>query len=350
MADTLLEELRRQIRQGGPMGIGEYMMQCLSHPQHGYYMKKDPFGRAGDFVTAPEVSQMFGEMIGVWAADIWRQMGAPEAFILLECGPGRGSLMADILRATRHVEGFHDAVRVHLLEISPVLKEMQGAALDGHSVCWHEALGDVPDDMPVIVIGNEFLDALPFKSLQKGGDGWGERAVALDDAEALCFALRPLPKALQAHIPFVIQSAAAGSVSEISPARQGFVVDVAARLRAQGGAALFVDYGHVRSAVGDTFQGLKDNAYADVLSAPGDVDLTSHVDFEALVQDVPEGVTVHGPITQGAFLKGLGIEARAAALRAAGDDGQGADVQRALHRLVAPSQMGELFKVIVLSV
>jgi NADH dehydrogenase [ubiquinone] 1 alpha subcomplex assembly factor 7 len=178
MPNPLEEILMRQIAQHGPMDVGQFMATALGHPEYGYYMTRDPFGPAGDFVTAPEVSQLFGEMIGVWAADVWMQMGAPARFVLLECGPGRGTLMADILRATRGVSGFSAAAQVCLLEMSPVLRKMQARALDGVDVRWCDSLTDVPEGAPVIVIGNEFLDALPFRALQKGVDGWGERVVA----------------------------------------------------------------------------------------------------------------------------------------------------------------------------
>ncbi|MEM7651392.1 MAG: SAM-dependent methyltransferase, partial [Pseudomonadota bacterium] len=281
MPKTLEDIIIERIQADGPMSVGDYMSLALGHPEHGYYMKQDPFGRAGDFVTAPEVSQLFGEMIGVWVADIWKQMGAPKEFVLLECGPGRGTLMADILRATKGIEGFHEAARLHLLEISPVLKKMQADALKAHDPVWHKGVSSVPDDAPMIVMGNEFLDALPFQQFV-GGE---ERKIDIQ-GDDLAFTLQ-------------------GEVQEHAPVRENFVREICARIIAQKGAALFIDYGHVKSGVGDTFQAIKGHEYVDVFSHIGDADLTSHVDFEALQENVQ--AQVHGPVEQGAFLKALGI-------------------------------------------
>ncbi len=320
MPGPLEDIIKEKIRENGPMSVGAFMELVLGHPEHGYYMKQDPLGQAGDFVTAPEVSQLFGEMIGVWAADIWMQMGRPEKFTLLECGPGRGTLMADMLRATKKVQGFHDAACVHLLEVSPALKEKQAEALGGIEVRWHEELESVPDDCPIIVIGNEFLDALPFQQFV----GEQERMIALE-GEALVFT----------HD---------GEIVEKSPARCKFVWDVCARLKAQQGAALFIDYGYLKSAAGDTFQAVKGHEYVDVLSDIGNADLTSHVDFEALACGVD--VNVCGPVTQGAFLRNLGIETRASMLKQKASEQQAETVEKGLHRLIDSDQMGALFKVI----
>jgi NADH dehydrogenase [ubiquinone] 1 alpha subcomplex assembly factor 7 len=348
MPNPLEEILMRQIAQHGPMDVGQFMATALGHPEYGYYMTRDPFGPAGDFVTAPEVSQLFGEMIGVWAADVWMQMGAPARFVLLECGPGRGTLMADILRATRGVSGFSAAAQVCLLEMSPVLRKMQARALDGVDVRWCDSLTDVPEGAPVIVIGNEFLDALPFRALQKGVDGWGERVVAAG-YDGLEFAVRPAGRELSDALPFHVRGSSVGTVYEVAPAREGFVAAVASRVEVHGGAALFVDYGHMQSTAGDTFQAVKGNEFADVLDAVGEADLTSHVDFEDLVRGVGEAVTVHGPVTQADVLKALGIEIRAQKLLAGADSKQGAELQKGLHRLISSGEMGQLFKVLCLS-
>ena len=314
--------IKQKIRAEGPISVGAFMGLALGHSEHGYYMKQDPFGRAGDFVTAPEVSQLFGEMIGVWIADVWMQMGSPKRCILLECGPGRGTLMADIMRATKKVDGFHAAADIHLLEISPALKKVQKTALSGFEPSWHENLESVPEDAAIIVLGNEFLDALPFEQLV----GEQERRVALDEAGDLAF----VPES--------------GEIFEVSSERQGFVSDVCKRLKKQTGAALFVDYGHMKSAHGDTFQAVKGHEYVDVFSHIGDADLTSHVDFEALQDGIQ--VDVAGPVEQGAFLKGLGVEMRAAMLKQRADEKQGEAVEKGLHRLCNSDQMGALFKVI----
>ena len=342
MSNPLKDFILNQIRTSGPMDVGQFMSACLGHPEYGYYMKQDPLGRGGDFTTAPEVSQMFGEMIGVWLADMWMQMGAPDPFILLECGPGRGTLMADILRATKGVQGFHEAVQVYLVEISPALKAKQEEALSAYDVSWCGGVEDVPDDAPIFMVANEFLDALPFRQMAKLKEGWGERVVGEEDG-VLVFTVRPAPDALAVHIPENV-IAKEGDVFEISPARENFVRGVCARIKAQDGAALFIDYGHIKRAVGDTFQAVKNHEYVDVLADAGDADLTSHVDFAAL-KDV-EGVNILGPVPQGAFLKALGVEMRAQALSKGAGDEAALNIQKDLQRLYDSDQMGELFKVI----
>lgn len=320
--NNLEDIIKRKIRDEGPMSVGAYIALALGHPEYGYYMKRDPLGRAGDFVTAPEVSQLFGEMIGVWVADIWMQMGAPERVALVECGPGRGTLMADMLRVGAGVDGFHEAVQVHLVEMSPVLREKQRQALSGYDVIWHEDFADVPGDVPLLVIGNEFLDALPFEQYIDGV----LRTIDVDADGELCF----VPEE--------------GAIVERAPERVGFVAQVCARLKAQGGAALFIDYGHTRSGQGDTFQAVQGHDYVDVLSHIGDADLTSHVDFEALQRGMD--VQICGPVTQGAFLPALGVGLRARALMQKAEGKQALEIEKGLHRLVDSAQMGALFKVI----
>ncbi|MCB9983218.1 MAG: SAM-dependent methyltransferase [Rhodospirillales bacterium] len=326
MPSPLEEIIEQKIRDDGPMSIGAYMALALGHSAHGYYMKQDPFGRSknygGDFVTAPEVSQLFGEMIGVWAADLWMQMGRPERLALVECGPGRGTLMADLLRATSGVDGFHEAVHVHLVEMSPVLREKQREALGGYDVVWHEDFESVQDDAPLIVIGNEFLDALPFEQYIGGV----QRTVDLRADGRLCF----VPED--------------GEVVERAPVREGFVQQVCERIKAQGGAALFIDYGHMKSGVGDTFQAIKGHEYVDVLSHIGDADLTSHVDFEALQKGVDIGIC--GPVCQGDFLRALGIGLRTRTLMQKAEGKQALAIEKGLHRLVDSDQMGVLFKAV----
>jgi NADH dehydrogenase [ubiquinone] 1 alpha subcomplex assembly factor 7 len=337
---ALGEYLKQHISQNGPIDVGQFMGLCLGHPEHGYYMKRDPFGAGGDFTTAPEISQMFGEMIGVWAADTWMKMGSPSHFILLECGPGRGTLMADLLRGTKHVPGFHAACKVHLLEMSPVLKEMQREALKGYEVRWHETLADMPRNHPVIVIANEFLDALPFRQFEKTKEGWRERYVGYSPSRGFHYMYVATPMSFDVD----------GSVFEISPARVHFLQNINDILKAADGAALFIDYGHAKSAAGDTFQALYKHQYVPVFEHAGDADLTSHVDFEPLKAVSEEtGLKVYGPKTQGEFLKALGIEARAIILSEKASEAQRGDIENALRRLIAPDQMGELFKVMGLS-
>lgn len=316
MAKELEEYLRRYIATHGALDVGQFMSIALAHPEHGYYMTRDPFGAGGDFTTAPEISQMFGEMIGAWVIDIWAQMGKPERLTLVECGPGRGTLMNDILRVYKDVP-----LDVHLIEISPALKFIQQKTLKAH---WHDNIETVPTDAPVIVIGNEFLDALPFRQFVKTKDGWAERVITED----LSFGLRPIA---------FVKDAPEGSIFEIAPHRIEFIKTVEDLMKRCGmGAALFIDYGHAQSGLGDTFQALHKHNTVDVLSHIGEADLTSHVDFS---------VFGHPVTTQGEFLRSLGIEARAQMLLKNANERQSADIASALHRLTSSDEMGTLFKV-----
>jgi NADH dehydrogenase [ubiquinone] 1 alpha subcomplex assembly factor 7 len=336
---ALAEYLKQHIEQNGPVDVGHFMAVCLGHPEHGYYMKQDPFGASGDFTTAPEISQMFGEMIGVWTADMWRKLGNPAMFTLLECGPGRGTLMGDLMRATTNVPGFHGACKIHLLEISPVLKEIQKRALAEYEVQWHETLEKIPRNHPVIVIANEFLDALPFRQFEKTNEGWRERYVGYSESRGFHFL----------HVATPMQFEGAG-VFEVSPARVHFMQNIGDLLKAAGGVGLFIDYGHDKSAGGDTFQALYKHQFVSPFEHVGDADLTSHVDFEPLKAACEEaGLQAHGPIEQGKFLNVLGIEQRAHILKEKATVEQRADLENALHRLTASDQMGKLFKVMGLS-
>ncbi len=345
LATPLLAELRELIAAEGPIGVARYMGLALGHPRHGYYMTRDPLGAAGDFTTAPEISQMFGELIGLWSAETWRLMGEPATVRLVELGPGRGTLMADALRAARALPAFRDAIDAHLVETSPVLTGAQRATLAacGRPIAWHARLEDVPAG-PAIVIANEFLDALPIRQFERRERGWHERVVGLRDGGALGFGLAPGPE------PGLPSGGHTGDVLEIGEAAWAVARHLAKRLAGEGGAALFVDYGHDRSGFGDTLQAVRRHAFADPLADPGEADLTAHVDFAALVRVAAAGgARVHGPVTQGAFLSGLGIAARAERLRqTAGPDGASA-IDAALARLVEPDQMGRLFKVLALS-
>ncbi|MBY0611820.1 MAG: SAM-dependent methyltransferase [Beijerinckiaceae bacterium] len=344
----LAAELKRLIALEGPLSVERFMALCLSHPEHGYYMRRDPFGAAGDFITAPEISQMFGELIGLWAAHVWQMLGAPAELHLIECGPGRGTLMADALRAAGRAPAFKAALRVHLVETSPVLREAQAVTLatSGAPPCWHSAIESVPDG-PAIIIGNEFLDALPIRQFVRTGRAWHERLVGLDEAGDLCFGLAA---EATSGLP---QQALEGSVIEIASAALGFVEGLSSRLFTQGGAALLIDYGHVRSAFGDTLQAMKSHRHVDLLAEPGEADVTAHVDFAALARvAAAQGAGVHGPVSQRAFLLALGLRQRAEALmHAARGAEQRLAVESAFERLIddAPTGMGSLFKVVALS-
>ena len=341
-------EIRRIIAVDGPMSVAAFMQLCLGHPAHGYYTTRDPFGRGGDFITAPEISQMFGELIGLWAVAVWQAMGSPARLALVELGPGRGTLMADALRATRVVPAFMAALDVHLVETSPVLRRLQQerlAALDV-PVAWHGDVADVPEG-PLIAIANEFFDALPVHQAVKAADGWHERMVGLE-AGMLAFALHPDPiPGFAPILPSRLAGAPAGAVYEW---RSGDVAaGIARRVAGHGGAALALDYGHRESAPGETLQAVGRHGFVDPLATPGEVDLTAQVDFVALARTAEgAGARVHGPLPQGEFLRRLGIEARAAALRATATAAQAADIDAALARLTGGGReaMGELFKAI----
>ena len=338
--------IRAEIESGGPMRLDRYMALCLSHPEYGYYTGRDPLGVGGDFTTAPEISQMFGEMIGAWLADLWQRSGQPDPFILAECGPGRGTLMRDALRAVRGVPGFLAAARICLVEISPVLRGVQRETLAGYEIDWHDGLESLPEDAPLFLIGNEFLDALPIRQFRREAEGMcGETAVGLRGGR-LDFVMIPAAEAPD--------GLAAGGVKEVCPAALAFTAVLRDRLARQSGAALLIDYGYdgaAAAAGADTFQAVRGHRYASPLEAPGACDLTAHVDFAAL-RDVAaaDALAVHGPVPQGAFLERLGIGMRAAALRQAGDTtARAAQIDAALARLTGPGDMGTLFKVMALT-
>ncbi|MCB6179224.1 SAM-dependent methyltransferase [Rhodobacter sp. Har01] len=331
--------LADRIREGGPITVADYMAECLLHPMHGYYSNRDPFGAAGDFTTAPEISQMFGELVGLALAQAWADQGAPARFTLAELGPGRGTLMADALRATRSVPGFHAAAQVVLVEASPVLRARQRDKLAPHPVIWADTAADLPDQ-PLFLVANEFFDALPIHQYQCAPDGWRERLVGLRDG-ALAFGLSE--RLFKAPVLPAFRDAGPGDVVEDSPASRQVILQVLHRLTRFGGLAYVVDYGGWRSR-GDTLQALRAHAFDDPLAHPGQADLTAHVDFEALCCGQPHAYT-----TQGVFLLRLGIEARAARL-AQGLTGAALESHlAALRRLTDAREMGSLFKVLALT-
>jgi len=349
MADASLEdEIRRRIAVAGPMPVRQYMSLCLSHPELGYYTTRDPLGRAGDFITAPEVSQMFGELVGVWCIDTWERMGRPDPVILAELGPGRGTLMADLLRASRAVPDFRRALRLHLVETSPVLRATQAATLNEAAPRWHDDIATLPEG-PLLLVANEFLDALPIRQLVRKADGWHERRITLGRDGTLAFTLAATPDAAAA-IPPGLRSAPSGSLCEIRPAATALAASLGARLSRQGGVALFIDYGHAASACGDTLQAVKGHRRHDVLAEPGTADLTAHVDFAAFASAATEaGARAWGPVTQAAFLAALGLARRAAVLTQRATPAQAEAIAAACRRLIDSEQMGTLFKVLALA-
>ncbi len=341
---TPLEALLiRRIEQAGPMRVDEYMAECLLHPEHGYYTGRDPLGAAGDFTTAPEISQMFGELVGLALAQAWLDQGAPTPFTLAELGPGRGTLMADALRATRRVPGFHAGLRLMLVEASPVLRARQQAALEGFAPRWVERVQDLPAQ-PLFLIANEFFDALPVRQFLRAGAGWRERLVGLADGR-LAFGLgAPVQVAALAGR---LADTEEGDMVETCGAGGAIVAEIAARIGRHGGAALIIDYGDAPS-LGDSLQAVRAHQKVPPLAAPGQVDLTAHVDFAALAA-AAEGTST-ALTSQGAFLERLGIAARAQALARNLRPGAARDNHLAAHeRLVAPDQMGRLFKVLGLT-
>ena len=336
--------VREIVEAEGPMAVERYMALALGHPTHGYYATRDPFGAAGDFTTAPEISQMFGELLGLWAVAVWDAAGRPTPFRLVEIGPGRGTLMADALRAARVVPAFLRAADLHLVETSPTLRAVQARTLGGADLrpTWHDALAAVPPG-PTILLANELFDALPIRQWVCGRSGWHERLVGPGPDCGLAFGLAPEPDVR------VRADGRPGDVMEVGEARLALAAELGSRLARDGGAALIVDYGHARSGFGDTLQAVRRHAFADPLAEPGEADLTAHVDFAALARAARRaGAAVHGPVPQGDFLRALGIEARAARLRAADPSAAGA-VDLALDRLAGPDGMGTLFKAMAIA-
>jgi SAM-dependent MidA family methyltransferase len=333
----LSESLRRLIATSGPISVAEYMARGNAH----YYATRDPLGVAGDFTTAPEISQMFGELAGLCLADAWDRAGRPERTSYVELGPGRGTLAADALRAMR-AAGLEPPVE--LVETSPLLRAKQAERLA--AVRWHDDLATLPEAGPLLVVANEFLDALPARQLVRAGTGWHERVVDLDGERFVPKAGPPVPASA---IPAYVREAPEGSVLEVSPAAAAIVRQLAERLVRQGGVALIIDYGHAQTAAGETLQAVRDHAYADPWAEPGESDLTVHVDFEVVTAAAEaEGARVLGPVGQGAWLTALGIDARAEALAAAAPP-RAEEIEAARRRLVEPAQMGSLFKVLALT-
>jgi NADH dehydrogenase [ubiquinone] 1 alpha subcomplex assembly factor 7 len=341
--------LIERIRRDGPLPVAEYMALCLGDPEHGYYRGADAVGRTGDFITAPEISQMFGELIGAWAAAVWSAIGEPSPVRLVELGPGRGTLMADALRAVaRPAPEFRAAIDLHLVEINRALRARQAEALAAAQPTWHESIASVPAG-PAIIIANEFFDALPVEQYVRTSEGWRARCIGLDAAgESLAFVVGPPvaePPLEPAH-----RNAPAGAIIETSPAGRALVRSLVARIAADGGAALIVDYGAPTSGAGDTLQAVRQHRMVGPLELPGESDLTAHVDFATLARAARQaGAAVHGPLPQGLFLNRLGIAARAAVLLRQATPRQRREITGACERLIGETQMGTLFQVLALT-
>ncbi len=341
---SLEQRLKAQIAVDGPLTVAQYMTACLHDPQDGYYATRPRLGREGDFITAPLASQMFGELLGLWAVETWMRLGEPGAFILAEAGPGDGTLMSDILRAARLAPGFLAAARLHLIETSAPLIEAQRQRLTDAALqpLWVDSIAALPADAPLILLSNELLDCLPARQFVRTERGWAERMVGLDDQGALAFGLasRPLDR--------VMPDATPGAVLELSAAQQAFGSELGAILARQGGAALLIDYGRDAPGTGDTLQALQGHRKLSPLDSPGAADLTIHADFPAVAAAAIAAGAQAAPIqTQGQFLRRLGIIERAQALARAHPDRADA-LQRQLARLTGDDQMGTLFKALAL--
>ncbi len=344
--DRILREL---IGRDGPITVAEYMELALSHPEHGYYTTREPFGASGDFTTAPEVSQMFGELIGLWLGVAWRNMGRPGSVHLVELGPGRGTLMRDVLRAARGLSGFPEAISVTLVEMSGRLIEAQRGTLRGAevSIRWQPAPDPLPAG-PCLIVANEFIDALPVSQFVRAGNQWRERLVGLEDGR-LAFAVSDRGTDRADAVARDL-SAAPGDIVERRAEAEALVRGIGSHLSAHGGAALLVDYGHRSSGIGDTLQAVRSHEYHPPLDAPGSADLTAHVDFEALARAGREGgARIHGPVTQRSFLTELGILHRHRSLAETAGDAQRRSLDAALRRLIGAGEMGSLFKVLALA-
>jgi NADH dehydrogenase [ubiquinone] 1 alpha subcomplex assembly factor 7 len=329
--------IARRIALTGPISVADFMAEALGHPQLGYYRRARPIGAAGDFTTAPEISQMFGELIGAWLAERWRAMGQP-AVALVELGPGRGTLMSDALRATRGVPGFHAALSLHLVETNIELRAEQQRALAAFNPTWHERLDEVPPG-PLLLVANEFFDALPVRQFERTAQGWRERMIGLaPDGETLMFALAPGATPFTRFLP----DATEGAQAELSEAARALAAAIGARVLRDGGWALIVDYGYEQGSA-TTLQAVRGHKGASVLESPGETDLSAHVDFAAMA--AAAGAPIYGPVSQADFLRRLGLLQRAETLKARASEIQRRALDVTVARLIGSDQMGTLFKV-----
>jgi NADH dehydrogenase [ubiquinone] 1 alpha subcomplex assembly factor 7 len=338
---SLEDHIKNLIAKNGAISIAQFMEEALANPQYGYYQKQDPFGKAGDFVTAPEISQIFGEMIGIWVASVWQSMGSiPIA--LAELGPGRGTLMQDLLRGTKHIPGFHRNIKVHMVETSPTLQQIQKEKLGftGVEIKWHKDISSLPD-IPTIIIANEFFDALPIHQYIETENGWSEKLVGIqNDKLAFMLSSDNLELGHDAQI---------GAVLETSPVTINIVEQLSKHIASYGGAMMVVDYGYAHCGYKDTLQSVKNHQYHDILEDVGNADITAHVDFSSIAETAKKsGINASDVITQNALLLALGIEIRKQALLKNASEKQKDDIISATDRLINPDAMGTLFKAITL--
>ncbi|MEA3534199.1 class I SAM-dependent methyltransferase [Rhizobium sp. CC-YZS058] len=353
MTTPLAEKIKAIIRATGPISVTDYFALCLADPEHGYYKTRDPFGRDGDFITAPEISQLFGEIVGIFLVEAWRRHGEPSPVVIAEIGPGRGTMMADILRVVeRLAPALYEAASVHLVETSERLQKVQSQTLVAHKfkIAWHESFDTLPDGL-LLLVANELFDAIPIRQFVKTPQGFRERLVGLDADDALTFAA-----GVATIDPGLLPPSAAevpvGTIFEIAPARDAVMATLCARLKAGGGSALIIDYGHMATNFGETLQAVRDHQFDPPLRHPGEADLTSHVDFEQLARRaVAEGLRINGLTYQGDFLLAMGIQERADALGRGKDAAVIDSLRQDVERLSGSGdgRMGELFKVLAVS-
>ncbi len=350
----LKQHLIKLIKLHGPIPISSYMTEALTNPKHGYYVTQNPFGVKGDFITAPDVSQMFGELIGLWFADVWLKMNKPQKIFLLELGPGNGSLMKDFMRVLKVLPEFVEAIEIHFVEASPQLIEIQKDKFKNFPCkkYWHETVKSALNatvGAPTYIIANEFFDALPIRQFQKGILGWHERMVGVDkENEDLKTMLAPFAVA-EVTLPEGLRDAELHSVIEVSPMAEYLMVEICNHIKTNQGAALIIDYGYTKHRTGETLQGVEDHKYANIYQNPGQADLSAHVNFCKLCEIIEKiDLKPLGPIFQGKFLEYMGIEERVKSLTKSATPEQASDLLKSLSRLVAPDEMGTLFKVIAM--
>jgi NADH dehydrogenase [ubiquinone] 1 alpha subcomplex assembly factor 7 len=348
VSEEIADKIARRIHAEGPLTVAAYMAMALHDPEGGYYATRGPIGAAGDFTTAPEISQVFGELIGLWCAELWDRIGRPNPVVLAELGPGRGVLMSDLLRAAGTVPEFRRALRIWLVEASPVLRAEQERRLRQAQPAWVSRVEELPDG-PMLMVANEFLDALPIRQFVRGAGGWSERMVAVDPEDQLVFLDGPESLVASLLLPGSLRQSSPGTIVEICPAALALAGALGSRLFRQPGAALFIDYGYFPTAPGPTLRALQRQRPVSALAAPGTADLSAHVDFAAFAEVArAAGAEIYGPISQGRFLTALGAGLRLAALSARAAPTQRRSLESGVKRLLDPGAMGELFKVVAL--
>jgi NADH dehydrogenase [ubiquinone] 1 alpha subcomplex assembly factor 7 len=341
-------KLVRRIRAEGPVTVAAFMAMALHDPETGYYATRDPIGAAGDFTTAPEISQIFGELIGLWCAEAWARIGRPDPVILTELGPGRGVLMSDLLRAAATVPEFRRALRLILVESSLILRAEQQQRLRAAQAIWVNGIDELPDG-PMLLVGNEFLDALPIRQFVRGARGWSERMVGVDSADQLQFVDGPESSVASLFIPEALRQSPPRSIIEISPAALALASTLGSRFVRQPGAALLFDYGWCSPTPGSTLRALRRHGPVSLLAEPGTADLSAHIDFASFLDAARAvGADVHGPVSQGRFLQTLGAGVRLAQLLARAAPPQCQGLETGLRRLIDPGEMGELFKAVAI--